>query len=224
MTWVGCDVVGCDVDGLRGTSTGCGGVQSGSGAPPHPAPLVLPPWPCPQAISMLDDVMHSFSSSPDTAILFSDEMAAVVGRGGLATPLLQELSEKVTTAFQDSFLVDSSDVPPSPSPPSSSSLAPGLALGLDSAEEGCIALNLAPLLAQDSTAASVRAMHAQFRLLRVCEQHLNGCLEGIDALLGEGKPERGACLSGGRLERGACLSGGGGTGLSGGRPELGGQV
>lgn len=123
------------------------------------------------------------SASPESAILFSDEMAAVVTQGHMAAALLRELAEKTTTEFQDSFLVESCDFLPSSS---SSSLPLEIAFGLDSTEEGSIALNLLPLL-EGGKAAQLCPMAAQFRLLRVCEQQLHANLESVDALLGEGR-------------------------------------
>ena len=109
---------------------------------------------------MLDDVMRSCSHSPESSILFYDEMSSVVRKGTLDTAVLRHLSDEITTKFQarsaltwlplaqfhgplvlqDTYLVESGDPLPS-----DLSLPMQLAYSLDSAEEGSIALNLLPL-------------------------------------------------------------------------------
>ena len=90
---------------------------------------------------MLDDVMRSCSRSPDSTILFSDEMASVVQRGTLDPAVLRYLSDEATSKFQDIYLIESScdlltDL----------GLPLEFAFGLDSVEEGSIALNVLPMV------------------------------------------------------------------------------
>ena len=59
-----------------------------------------------------------------------------------------------------------------------------LLYGLDTVEEGSIALNLLPLVSGGGC-EGVRGLAARFHLLRVCEATVNQNLEGIDALLGQ---------------------------------------
>jgi len=98
--------------------------------------------------------------------------------------VLQHLCDKITTKFQDIFLIESTDPLPT-----DVGLPLELAYNLDVVEEASIALNLMPGVVQpgengQERGAVLRAMAAKFRLLRMCEQTLNGNLEGIDALLG----------------------------------------
>ena len=129
-----------------------------------------------QAESMLEDVLKSCKSSPECTIIFCDEMSSVVG--SLDAAFLTDLSEKITTLFQDTFLVENTDPLPN---------IPGIPLefshGLDDTEEGTIALNLVPMLF--SSPERVRAMAAHFHLLCMCVMAQNNTLEEIDALLGE---------------------------------------
>lgn len=139
----------------------------------------------PQALSMLDDVMQSCSHSPESTILFCDEMASVVQQGGMDQTILRHLCDEITARFQDVFLIESSDPLPT-----DVGLPLELAYSLDTEEEASIALNLMPNVVQpgekgQEKGASLRGMVAQFRLMRVCEQTLSGNLEGIDALLGQ---------------------------------------
>jgi Fanconi anemia group D2 protein len=144
----------------------------------------LPPARRRQAISMLDDVMRNCSKSPDSAVLFCDEMTAAVQSLPLDHALLRHLCDETTSVFQDTFLVEVSDPLPS-----DLGLPVELAHGLDSSEEGSIAVNMFPLATRQDKRSQergscLRGMAAQFRLLRVCERILNGSLEGVDALLG----------------------------------------
>ncbi len=82
---------------------------------------------------------------------------------------------QVTSSFQDDYLVDAAD----PLPTGAS-----LVHALDTVDEGCIALNIFPLVGGEG-AEGVRSLAARFHLLKVCEAAVNGSLEGIDALLGE---------------------------------------
>ena len=134
---------------------------------------------------MLDDVMRSCSNSPDSNILFCDEMASAVQSVSLDPAILHHLSEETTSTFTDTFLMEVKDPLPT-----DLGLPLEFALGLDSSEEGSIAVNLFPLVVQQDEktqerGAALKGMAAQFHLLRVCEQALNGSLEGVDALLGE---------------------------------------
>ena len=134
---------------------------------------------------MLDDVLRSCSHSPDSALLFCDEMSAAVKSIPLDSALLRHLCDETTSVFQDTFLVEVSEALPS-----DLGLPVELAEGLDSSEEGSIAVNIFPLAVRSREKTQerggvLRAMAAQFRLLRICEQTLNGSLEGVDALLGE---------------------------------------
>ena len=138
-----------------------------------------------KTISMLDDVMRSCSRLPDSCILFCDEMASVVQSVPPDPSILRHLSDETTTTFQDMFLIEASDPLPT-----DLELPLECARGLDSTEEGSIAVNLFPLaVKQDEKTqergGALRAMASQFSLLRVCEQALNGSLEGVDALLGK---------------------------------------
>ena len=133
---------------------------------------------------MLDDVMQSCSHSPETTILFYDEMASVVQQGAMDHGVLHHLCDKITTKFQDVFLVESTD-----DLPTDVGVPLELAYSLDAMEEASVALNLMPSVVQpgekgQEKGAGLRAMAAKFRMLSVCEQTLNGNLEGIDALLG----------------------------------------
>jgi Fanconi anemia group D2 protein len=144
----------------------------------------LPPARRRQAVSMLDDVMRSCSRSPDSTVLFCDEMAAAVQSLPLDPALLRHLCDETTSVFQDAYLVEVSD----PLPPDLG-LPLELSHGLDSSEEGSITVNIFPLAARrdertQERGSALRGMAAQFRLLRVCEQTLTGSLEGVDALLG----------------------------------------
>ena len=128
--------------------------------------------------------MRSCNNSPDSAILFCDEMASAVQSVSLDPAVLRHLCEEATTKFQEEFLVDVTD-------PllTDLGLPLELAFSLDG-EEGSIAINLFPVAVEQDEktqerGAVLRGMAAQFHLLRVCEQALSGSLEGVDALLGE---------------------------------------
>ena len=119
-------------------------------------------------------------------ILFCDEMCGVVSH--LDGSLLSFLCEEITNTFQDTFLVEVGDDLPQ------GGVAMDYLYGLDSTEEGSIALNLLPMILAAKTSSEgggvaggegLVGMAARFCLLRTCEQQLNGNLEGIDALLGE---------------------------------------
>lgn len=134
---------------------------------------------------MLDDVMRSCSNSTDSNILFCDEMASAVQSVSLDPAILHHLCEETTSTFTDTFLIEVKDPLPT-----DLGLPLECALGLDSSEEGSIAIDLFPLVVQpdektQERGAVLRGMAAQFHLLRVSEQALNGSLEGVDALLGE---------------------------------------
>ena len=134
---------------------------------------------------MLDDVMRSCSKSPDSVVLFYDEMTAAIQSLPLDPSLLRHLCDEATSIFQDTFLVEVSDPLPT-----DLGVPVELAHGLDSSEDGSIAVNLYPLTTRQENEKTkergsiLRGMAAQFRLLRVCEHTLNGSLEGVDALLG----------------------------------------
>ena len=134
---------------------------------------------------MLDDVMRSCSHSPDSGILFCDEMASAVQSASLDPAVLRHLCDEATAAFQESFLVEITDPLPM-----DLGVPLEFAFGLDTSEEGSIAVNLFPLAVQQSKktqerGAVLRGMASQFHLLRISEQMLSGSLEGVDALLGE---------------------------------------
>lgn len=134
---------------------------------------------------MLNDVMRSCSNSPDSSILFCDEMASAIQAVSLDPAILRHLCDETTSTFQEVFLIEATDLLPT-----DLGLPLELAFGLDSSEEGSIAVNLFPLaVKQDEKTqergAVLRGMASQFHLLRICEQTLNGSLEGVDALLGE---------------------------------------
>ena len=133
---------------------------------------------------MLEDVLKICSRSPESCLLFCDEMSAAIQSLPLDPAILDHLSEETTSLFQDSFLVEVSDPLPT-----DLGLPTELAEGLDSSEEGSIAVNLLPLAVKvgegtRERGSGLRPMAAQFRLLRVCEQTLRDSLDGVDALLG----------------------------------------
>ena len=134
---------------------------------------------------MLDDVMRSCGHSTDSVILFCDEMASVVQSVSLDAAILRHLCDETTSGFQEVFLVEVTD-----EVPTDLELPLELVYGLDTSEEGSIAVNLFPMAVQQDDKTQerggvLRRMASQFHLLRVCEQALNGSLEGVDALLGE---------------------------------------
>ena len=135
---------------------------------------------------MLDDVMRSCSHSPDSSILFYDEMTAAVQSVTLDPAILHHLSDEITSLFQETFLIEVTD-----SLQTDLGLPLEFAYSLDSPEEGSIAVNLFPLvMKQDEKSTQergsvLRGLSAQFRFLRICEQTVNGSLEGVDALLGQ---------------------------------------
>ena len=137
-----------------------------------------------QAISMLDDVIRICNRSPDSTILFCDEMASALLSASLDPALLHHLCDETTASFQETFLIEITDPLPT-----DLGLPLGFSFGLDSTEEGSIVVNVFPLAVRQSQkgqerGAVLRAMAAQFRLLRICEQTLNSSLEAVDALLG----------------------------------------
>ena len=174
----------CTLPPARRRQVGSGGGEEFLEIDPHPHPSPSHACTPPQAISMLDDVMQSCSRSPDSMILFCDEMAGVVQQGAMDRTILRHLCDEITAKFQDVFLVESTDLLPT-----DVGLPLELAYGLDTEEEASIALNLMPNVVQpgekgQENGAGLRGMVAQFRLMRMCEQILSGNLEGIDALLG----------------------------------------
>ena len=149
---------------------------------------------------MLDDVMRSCSHSPDSSILFCDEMASAVQSASLDQAVLRHLCDETTTSFQDVFLIEITDPLPT-----DTDLPLEFVYGLDSSEEGSIALNLFPLVVEQSSrtqerGAALRSLCAQFRLLHICEHTLNGVLEGVDALLGEWRRAGGGGRGGEEVE------------------------
>lgn len=138
---------------------------------------------------MLDDVMATCSHSQECSILFYEEMSSVVA--DLSSSILSYLCEQVTTLFQDTFLVETAD-----GLPEDLSVPVEFLYALDDMEEGSIALNLLPMLLASSREErgggrrrsggdDLAKMAAQFHLIRMCEQKLNGNLEAVDALLGQ---------------------------------------
>ena len=135
-------------------------------------------------------------------------MASAVQSASLDQAVLRHLCDETTTSFQDVFLIEITDPLPT-----DTDLPLEFVYGLDSSEEGSIALNLFPLVVEQSSrtqerGAALRSLCAQFRLLRICEHTLNGVLEGVDALLGEWKRAGGGGEGGGgeRRWRGQCGS------------------
>ncbi len=130
-----------------------------------------------------------------TMILFCDEMCGVLSH--LDGSLLGYLCSEVTNTFQDTFLVEMTDSIPQAG---RVGVAMDFLYGLDTTEEGSVALNLLPMVLAAKTTSEggggggrasgegLVAMAAKFHLLRTCEQQLNGNLEGIDALLGMAGP------------------------------------
>ena len=90
---------------------------------------------------MLDDMMHSCFRSPDSSILFCDEMSSVVRQGVIDPGLVRYLSEETTSKFQDVYLVEITD-----SLPEDLGVPLEFSFGLDNMEEGSIALNILPMV------------------------------------------------------------------------------
>ena len=124
---------------------------------------------------MLENVLKSCENSPECTIIFCDEMASVVK--SLDTSFLEGLNEKITSLFQDTYLVEITDPLPT---------FPGIPLdfshGLDNPDEGTIAVNLLPMAVNSHE--RLRAMAAHFHLLCVIVMAMNNSLEEVDALLG----------------------------------------
>lgn len=132
-------------------------------------------------MKVLEEAMTTCSRSQQCTILFCDEICSVVSE--LDDAILSHLCEEVTNSFQESYLVEVTD-----GVPEGMGVPAEFRYGLDSTEEGSIALNLLPMIVASKTdpEGGVVAMAAKFYLLRTCEKQLNGNLEGIDALLGNG--------------------------------------
>lgn len=124
---------------------------------------------------MLENVLKSCESSPECTIIFCDEMSPVAK--SLDRTFLEELSEKITSLFQDTYLVEITDPLPE-----ISGLPLEFSHGLDDSDEGTIALNLLPMVVNSTD--RLRAMAAHFHLLCVLVMAQNGNLEEVDALLG----------------------------------------
>ena len=129
------------------------------------------------------------SRSEECSILFCDEMSCIVAH--LEASILGHLSERVTSLFQDAFLLEMTD-----GAPQGVGIPLDFLYGLDSTDEGSIVLNVLPMVVAARTGGMTKGggtkskeglvgMAALFRLLRKCEKQLNGNLEVIDALLGK---------------------------------------
>lgn len=153
---------------------------------------VVPEGQIKEAENMLRLVMSSTESCPLATALFLDQMASTILRDGLHTRLEEWLSERTTTVFQDSFVIDYNvDARP---PEGLLPISVSYNLEEEADEEGnAIVLNLAPMVYKAEQLRhnnpeymdKLITMTPQFRLLRMVESHLNnGDLENIDALLG----------------------------------------
>jgi len=129
--------------------------------------------------------MVTCSHSEECSVLFSDEMSGVVSC--LDRSLLEHLGDQVTGKFQETYLVEMADGVSERGGVSTEYL-----YGLDSTDEGSIALNVFPMVVDSRSNGEGRekreglvGMASLFGLLRRCEVQMNGSLDGIDALLGK---------------------------------------
>nr|XP_054605115.1 Fanconi anemia group D2 protein isoform X1 [Nothobranchius furzeri] len=148
-----------------------------------------------QVTALLELVKSSSESSPEAAALYYDELANLIYSSSLDPQVQEMIGTSVLDDFQDDFVVDlGPDIP-------GSFLFPACAMyNLDDEEsQGCIAVNLLPLLAKETQNKGERETQTKkpqrrvsplclspfFRLLRFCEEKRHqGDLEEIDALLG----------------------------------------
>lgn len=130
-------------------------------------------------MKVLEEAMTTCARSQQCTILFCDEICSIVSE--LDDSIISHLCEEVTNSFQEAFLVEVTD-----GVPGEVGVPAEFRYGLDSTEEGSIALNLLPMVVASKTnpEGGVVGMAAKFHLLRTCEKQLNGNLEGVDALLG----------------------------------------
>lgn len=148
-----------------------------------------------QVTGLLELVKSSSESSPEAAAMYYDELANLVSSSTLEPQVQEMIGKSVLEDFEQNFVVDLGPEITGPF------LFPARVLyNLDEEEnQGGIAINLLPLLAQDlhsktQQQTQTKAQKKQvsplclspfFRLLRLCEEkQYNGELEEIDALLG----------------------------------------
>ncbi|XP_015243810.1 PREDICTED: Fanconi anemia group D2 protein isoform X3 [Cyprinodon variegatus] len=146
-----------------------------------------------QVTALLELVKSSSESSPEAAALYYDELASLIWSSSLDPQVQEMIGTSVLDDFQDDFVVDVG-----PEIAGSFPLPAFAMYNLDEEEsQGCIAINLLPLLANETQnkvdsqsgkqqkRVSPLCLSPFFRLLRLCEEKRHqGDLEEIDALLG----------------------------------------
>uniref|UniRef100_A0A3Q3GXC8 FA complementation group D2 n=1 Tax=Kryptolebias marmoratus TaxID=37003 RepID=A0A3Q3GXC8_KRYMA len=146
-----------------------------------------------QVTAMLELVKSSSDSSPEAAALYYDELANLMWSSALDPQVQEMVGMSVLDDFQDDFVVDLG-----PDITGSFPLPARVMYNLDEEEsQGCIAINLLPLLAKETQnkgeqqtkkpqkQVSPLCLSPFFRLLRLCEEKRHqGDLDEIDALLG----------------------------------------
>ncbi|XP_037535796.1 Fanconi anemia group D2 protein [Nematolebias whitei] len=148
-----------------------------------------------QVTALLELVKSSSGSSPEAAALYYDELANLLWSSALDPQVQEMIGTSVLDDFQDDFVVDLG-----PDITGSFPLPAHVMYNLDEEEsQGCIAINLLPLLAKETqnkgeqqtqTSKSPKqvsplCLSPFFRLLRLCEEKQHqGDLDEIDALLG----------------------------------------
>ncbi|XP_077948200.1 Fanconi anemia group D2 protein isoform X2 [Gasterosteus aculeatus] len=145
-----------------------------------------------QVTALLELVKSSIESSPEAAALYYDELANLMLNSTLDLQVQENIGKCVIDEFQVDFVADLG-----PEMSGSFPLTPRVMYDLE--DQGNIAINLLPLLANDikakgeqqsqSTKAHKRVSPLSlcpfFRLLRLCEHRLHqGDLDEIDGLLG----------------------------------------
>ncbi|KAM4740758.1 Fanconi anemia group D2 protein [Anableps anableps] len=148
-----------------------------------------------QVTALLELVKSSSESSPEAAALYYDELANLISSSALDPQVEEMIGMSVLDDFQDDFVVDLG--------PDITGSFPFPACAMYNIEEeesqGCIAINLLPLLAKETQnkgeqqfqigkqkkQVSPLCLSPFFRLLRLCEEKRHqGDLEEIDALVG----------------------------------------
>ncbi|XP_019851845.1 PREDICTED: Fanconi anemia group D2 protein-like isoform X2 [Amphimedon queenslandica] len=137
-----------------------------------------------QAKLMLEQVINACTDLSS----FYEEMASVVSEREIHNDFLKYLLEEVTGKFQEIYVIEAVDL--TTQSDASGGLSTKQQFNLDpiaaDGDSDPIAVELFDLLksssAQKSTLAASLPSH--FKLLRTCEQVLNGGLEEVDALLG----------------------------------------
>ncbi|XP_047202452.1 Fanconi anemia group D2 protein isoform X2 [Girardinichthys multiradiatus] len=147
-----------------------------------------------QVTALLELVKSSSESSPEAAALYYDELANLIWSSALDPQVQEMIGMSVLDDFQDDFVVDLG-----PDIKGSFPLPACAMYNLEEESQGCIAINLLPLLAEDTQnkaeqqsqigkqqkRVSPLCLSPFFRLLRLCEEKRHqGDLEEIGALLG----------------------------------------